>query len=245
MLGSVMKKLLILALWFTSFAVVPPVVAAPNNVVINELQCDGVDWIEIYNPTNVTVNIGQWILTDRNPAVSPPTGKHLFVFNTGSVIKAKSYRVIKQGTAGTNLKFGIGCQEQETIYLGMGSGVLWTEIDSINPPTFEAGSTYGRITDGAATWGNTLPTEKGANESLLPKLNGTGSFTCKANKKCSIALTATRNGTFSLTSPKTGVSLTSNGALTITARKKQTMNFSITMTNQNGSVNKSITVKFA
>jgi hypothetical protein len=48
------KKLLVLALWFTSFAVAPPVFAAPNNVVINELQCDGTDWIEIYNPTKPT-----------------------------------------------------------------------------------------------------------------------------------------------------------------------------------------------
>ena len=97
-----MKKFLILALWFTSFAVAPPVFAAPNNVVINELQCDGTDWIEIYNPTNLIVNLSGWILTDRNPAVASPSGKHLYVFTSGNVIQPKTHRVIKQGTAGIN-----------------------------------------------------------------------------------------------------------------------------------------------
>jgi hypothetical protein len=239
------KKLLVLALWFTSFAVAPPVFAAPNNVVINELQCDGTDWIEIYNPTNLIVNLSGWILTDRNPAVASPSGKHLYVFTSGNVIQPKAHRVIKQGTAGINLKFGIDCTRQETIFLGRGSGALWEEIDSVNPPPFEAGATYGRLTDGSATWGNTVPTEKAANTSMLPKLNGTGIFSCKANKKCSLSLTATRNGTFSLANPKTGVSLASGGALTITARKKQNLTISITMTNSYGSVNKTITVKFA
>jgi hypothetical protein len=239
------KKLLILALWFTSFAVTPPVFAAPNNVVINELQCDGTDWIELYNPTNLIVNLSGWIVTDRDPAEASPSGKHLFVFTNGSVIQPKGYRVIKQGTAGTNLKFGIDCTRQETIFLGRGSGVLWTEIDSINPPPFVADATYGRLTDGSATWGNTVPTEKAANTSLLPKLNGNGTYSCKANKRCTLSLTATRNGTFSLANPKAGVSLASSGALKITARKKQTITIGITMTNSFGSVNKTITVKFA
>ncbi len=240
-----MKKILVLALWFTSFAVMPPANAAQNNVVINEIQCEGTDWIEIYNPTNVTVNISQWIITDRNPADGYPTAKHLYIFNTGSVIKAKSFRVIKQGSKSYNLKFGIDCTRQETIYLGVGTGVLWTEIDKVNPPAFESGAGWGRIVDGEDGWGHTDPTDKAPNISLMPKLSGTGIFNCRVNKKCSLSLTATRNGTFALTSPKAGVTLKPSGAMTITARKKQTMKFSVTMTNQYGSVDKTITVKFA
>lgn len=239
-----MKKLLVLALWFTSFAFAPSANAADPLVVINELQCQGEDWIELYNPTNSTVDLSGWIIADRNPGQAFPSAKHVYVFTTGNVIKAKSHRIIRQGNLGINIKFGIDCTRQETIYLGYGSGVLWTEVDKVNPPAFEAGLTYGRLTSGGKTWGPTMPTEKTANISMLPVLNGSGAFTCKAKKKCTLALTATKNGTFSLTTPKTGVTLSNSGSLVITARQKQTMTIGITLTNQYGSVNKTITVKF-
>lgn len=239
-----LKKLLVLVLWLTSFALAPSVSAAEPKVVINEIQCTGTDWIEIYNASNVTVNLSQWIISDRNPADGYPTGKHLFVFTTGNVIKAKSYRVIKQGTASGNMKFGIDCTRQETLYLGYGAGVLWTEIDRINPPAFEPNASYGRLTDGGTTWGHTVPTEKAANKSLAPDLSSVSSFTCKLNLKCNLKLTATRGGTFALAAPRSGVTLTSAGNLSITARKtKQTLTLPITITNQYGSVEKTITVK--
>ena len=239
-----MKKFLVTVLLLVSALVAPPAKAAEPNIVINELQCSGTDWIELYNPTNVTVNLSQWIITDRNPADGYPTGKHLFVFNTGSVLKAKSFRVIKEGSTSSNMKFGIDCTRQETIYLGYGTGVLWTEIDRINPPAFHAGASYGRLVDGGATWGHTLPTEKAANQSLMPALSSASSFTCKLKLKCTLKLTATRNGTFALTSAKTGVTLSSSGTMTITARKKkQTLTLPISITNQYGTVEKTITVK--
>jgi hypothetical protein len=244
MLGNEMKKLLVLALWLSTFVAVPTASAANDLVVINELQCTGVDWIEIYNPTNSTVDLSGWILTDRNPADGYPTAKHLFVFSTGNVIKAKSHRIIRQGSLSINLKFGIDCTRQETIYLGYGSGVLWTEVDKVNPPAFEAGLTYGRLTSGGNTWGPTVPTEKTSNISMVPALNGSGVFTCKANKKCALTLTATRNGTFSLVGTKSGVTLSSSGKLTISARKKQTLSLDIELTNSYGSTTKKITVKF-
>ena len=240
-----MKKLLILALWLSSFGVLPAVNAAPNNVVINEIQFDGFVWIEIYNPTNSTIDISRWVITDRNPAEAYPSGKHLYVFTQGSVIKAKSFRVIKEGIKSYDLKFGIDCTRQETIYLGVGSGILWTEIDKVNPPAFEAGSSYGRLTDGGSTWGHTVPTEKAANESKLPKLNGTGSYTCRANKKCTINLTATRSGTFALSGTKAGVTLSSVGTLNITARKKQTLSIPVSISNSYGTTTMTLKIKIA
>lgn len=239
-----MKKFLVIILWLTSFTVAPTVNAAEQSVVINEIQCSGTDWIEIYNPTNVTVNMSQWIITDRNPADGYPTGKHIFVFNTGSVLKAKSFRVIKEGSATSNMKFGIDCTRQETIYLGYGTGVLWTEVDRINPPAFKPNASYGRLTDGGETWGHTTPTEKTANKSLMPDLSSASTFTCKLKLKCTLKLTATKSGTFALASAKTGVTLNSSGTLVISARKKkQTLSLPVTITNQYGSVNKTITVK--
>ena len=245
MLGSEMKKLLVLALWLTSFVALPPASAADDLVVINELQCDGVDWIELYNPTNATIDLSGWIISDRNPADGFPTAKHLFVFTTGNVIKAKSHRVIKQGTAGFNLKFGIDCTRQESIYLGYGSGVLWTEVDKINPPAFMAGLTYGRLTSGGNTWGPTVPSEKAANISTMPALSSPSTVSCKAKKQCTLYLKATRNGTFALKSAKKGVTLSSSGTLVISARKKQTLSLGVTITNSYGSVDKTITVKIA
>ncbi len=240
----IMKKFLILALWFTSLAVQPTANAVANTVVINELKCDGIDAIELYNPTNSRVDLSGWALTDRNPATENPTPKHVYRFTTGKVIEAKGYVVVRQNPVNTGLLFGIDCTRQETIYLGRGSGVLWTEVDRINPPAFEVGNTYGRISDGASTWGHTVPTIGSANENLLPKLVGKTSYTCKAKLKCTIALAATRNGTFSLAAAKTGVAVTSAGSLTISKRKKQTMTVGIKITNGYGYSTTTLQIKF-
>ncbi len=243
MLGTDMKRIIVFALLLSSLTVAPPAHAALPQLYINELQCSGVDWIEIYNPSNVQVDLSQWILTDRNLANGSVTAKHIFSFKTGVVIKAKGYKVVSQGSRVIDMEFGIDCTNQERIFLGKGTGVLWTEVDRINPPAFTAGATHGRTTDGGTTWDATYPTNGTANEPLLPKLNGSGSYTCRAMKKCTIALSATSGGQFELAVAKAGVSLTSGGALTITARKKQKLTLSVKITNQFGTTTKSVVVK--
>lgn len=239
-----MKRFLVVLVLLASVFTAPSANAAQDNLVINELQCEGSDWIEIYNPTQNTVDLTGWKLTDRDmtTAVTP---KHIFSFGKNSSIAAKAFKTIKQTGNVGGLPFGIGCTKQETIYLGYKIGYTWVTVDEIDPPSFIAGAAYGRSVDGAGVWAPSTPTENSANDSYLPKLLGPTTYTCKAKKKCVKTLTSSKNGTFQLKVAKAGVTLTPQGTLTITARKAQTFTLSIEVTNDYGSTNKTITIKIS
>ena len=239
-----MKKFLGVAILLASVITAPTATAAQDNLVINELQCEGNDWIEIYNPTANTVELFGWKLTDRD-MTGAVTTKHIYSFPKYSTIAPKSFKTIKQTANPGGLPFGIGCTKQETIYLGYKIGYTWVTVDEIDPPEFLASASYARSVDGAGVWAPATPTENSANDSYLPKLLGPTTYTCKAQKKCEKTLTASKNGTFSLKVAKTGVTLTQQGKLTITARKAQTFTLNIETTNSYGSTTKLITIKIS
>lgn len=236
------KKFLIPFALLSTFLGAPAASAAQDNLVINEVQCDGNDWIEIYNPTSSTIELNGWKLSDRDMTTAV-TAKHIYSFPRDSSIGPKKFKTIKQTSNPGGLPFGIGCTRQETIFLGYKIGYTWVTVDEIDPPTFLAGASYGRSVDGAGVWAPSTPTENRANDTYLPQLVGNGVITCKAKKKCSKVLSATKAGTFSLTSAKTGVTLTPQGTLTISARKAQTFNLGVSITNEFGETKKTITVK--
>jgi hypothetical protein len=238
------KKFLVAFALLISFLGAPTASAAQDNLVINEMQCDGNDWIEIYNPTSNSVDLTGWKLSDRDMTTAV-TAKHIYSFQKGTSIAPKAFKTVKQTASPGGLPFGIGCTRQETIYLGYKIGYTWVTVDEIDPPAFLVGATYGRSVDGAGVWAPSAPTENRANDSYLPKLVGTGAISCKAMKKCTKTLSATRNAAFSLTSVKTGVTLSPQGTLTISARKVQTFTLAIDMTNEYGSTKKTISIKIS
>ena len=66
-------------------------------VVINEIMyndsktSDSKDWIELYNPTNLTVNISGWIMSDEDST-------HQFIFPSGVNINSKGFLVVCKDT---------------------------------------------------------------------------------------------------------------------------------------------------
>lgn len=67
--------------------------AIPFNLVINEINfkshddMDAGDWIELYNPNSVDVDVSEWILKDDDDA-------HSFVLPVNSVVAARDYLVL-------------------------------------------------------------------------------------------------------------------------------------------------------
>lgn len=136
-----------------------PVKAVPlPKVVINEVDCDGNDWIEIFNRSKKAIDLSSYRLTDRIPSRAVAT--HLYAFPRGTVIKAKSRKVVQQVGAGKLLPFGLPCTGGETLRLvKVQANGTYKLIDSIAVPAIANGYSYGRKTDGSRTWTRTAKTK--------------------------------------------------------------------------------------
>lgn len=132
------------------------------SIVINEVDCDGNDWIEIYNRTKKTVNLTGYKLTDRLPARA--TINHMYAFPRGTKLKAQSRLVVQQVGTGIRLPFGIPCAGGETLRLvKIQANGTYKIIDSIAIPSIANGFSYGRKTDGSTTWTRTKKTKSQKN----------------------------------------------------------------------------------
>lgn len=129
-------------------ATLPP--AQQSSVVINEVDCVGTDWVELYNPTSLVVLMTGWQLTDD---LSNPD--HAYTFPSRLQLAPGAFLVVKTSDSGTGLPFGIAC-EQDTVYLVDPSGDLQ---DAVSPPAAQDGATWGRLPDGARNLEATAPTQ--------------------------------------------------------------------------------------
>ncbi|MHA1772491.1 MAG: lamin tail domain-containing protein [Candidatus Thorarchaeota archaeon] len=117
----------------------------PDLVVINEFLPDpdslySDEWIELYNPQDVDVNISGYFLDDI--AIN---GSNPYLIPKGTVIPAHGYIVFYKSTTGINLN-----TENDTVNLIRPDGV--TIIDSHEYNSTMNDISIGRATDGEATW---------------------------------------------------------------------------------------------
>lgn len=155
---STVVVVLVLALLPSLILGAPASSANPPNspIVLNEINCNGTDYIELYNSTNSPVDLENWVLTDDPLDQSPLRPSHRFTFGTGTTIAAHSHLVVYQGEAG--FPFGISCDDS-----------IWlvnpdTEaVDEIELPNVNAQDTFGRIPDGTGAWAMNDPTPGAAN----------------------------------------------------------------------------------
>jgi hypothetical protein len=134
--------------------------AASADVVLNEINCDGTDWIELANTSPDPADISGWVLTDAplngsgspltlpNPTTIPGNGHLAFVRNQPS-----------------SFTFGISCSD--TIRLGSPGPVLVDE-EALPNIDFDL-DTWGRVPDATGDFRHTFPTQGGAN---LPSPSG-------------------------------------------------------------------------
>jgi hypothetical protein len=132
-----------------------------SQVVMNEVYAAGVpgnlDWIEIYNVSDDTIDISGYKIYD----IGGTTGKDKKPFPGGTVIPTHGFYVIITDTAsaGLNDKFGLSGTSGETVWLENSTGTI---IDTVAFPPIGSDSSYARKPDGSLTWVKLTPATRGA-----------------------------------------------------------------------------------
>jgi hypothetical protein len=135
-------------------AVVFLTAGANAQVVINEIQSRGVagnlDWIEIYNPGDVAVNLGGYTIYDNGAGGATPT-KPKKAFPASATIPAKGFYVIITDTAdftGDPSGFGLSSSGEKVWLHDTLRGMI---VDTVTfGATATAAQSYGRSPDGGA-----------------------------------------------------------------------------------------------
>jgi hypothetical protein len=209
--------------------------ASEVSVVINEVDCHGNDWVELFNRGSNAVDISEWILTDKK--FSTKNLLHLYKFPTGTSLASHAHLIVQQtGVGDLQLPFGISCAKGGIVRLGQPiSPTSITLIDELAVPIVPVHTTYGRAIDGSNTKEFTLPTKRTKNKTALPIMLGAQSKICAKKKSCVISLRATQTTKFQLVKKPPGVSISSKGKLTISASKVMTATYQVKLINAVGS----------
>ncbi len=140
----------------------PPTKGEANSIlsiVMNEIFSRGVapdlDWIEMYNPNNASIDISGYKIYDIG---GQSGGKPKKVFPAGTIIAANGFFVITTDTTDAS-GFGLS-STGETAWLENANGNI---IDQIAFPAMPVATTsYCRIPDGSTTWQISTTITKGA-----------------------------------------------------------------------------------
>ncbi len=129
-----------------------PVDGDTANPVLNEIDCQGRDWVEIANPSKTkSLDLSGWILTDK-----PSDKSHDYAFPQGTRISPRDHFVIKAEDGGeAGFTFGIKCGSDELYLLTPDRD----EQDQTSLPDLPDDITWGRLPDMEGPWRQTLPTQ--------------------------------------------------------------------------------------
>ena len=127
-------------------------------IVINEVDCHGRDWVELYNPTDEVGGLEGYGLTD---ALETP--ERLYRLPAGSQIGAHGFLVVRQQDENDDgFEFGIGCAGDERVTLVSPGG---EPLDQVSLPVVGERYAWGRLPDGTGEFAFTTATR---GESNLP-----------------------------------------------------------------------------
>jgi hypothetical protein len=148
-------------------------VMASNQSVIADESGDFDDWIELYNGSEVPVNLSNYYLSDNNGA---PFKWQLpdVTMNPGGYLLFWADSNTEEGPLHTN--FNISAQG-EIVYLFRNQSNVLTLVDWVDMPAIPVDYSYGRETDAAPNWISfAVPTPNAANQIIdgLAELNNTG-----------------------------------------------------------------------
>lgn len=138
------------------------------------------DWIELYNASDMPIDLGNYYLSDdkehpqkyRLPSVSLAPGGY-YVIHSEYEIESDEQVI------GEALNFRISSQG-ETVYLSGKKGV----IDVVDVPAMDTNTTWSRLPDAGAEWGNTESTYCSSNDGAqqipdqieMPTFSAAGGF---------------------------------------------------------------------
>jgi hypothetical protein len=124
----------------------------PGEVTMNEVYSRGVagnlDWVEIYNPSSLPINIGGYKIYDGGGQGGTKEKK---VIPANTIVPARGFFVVVTDTnTSATILDGFGLSSAgEQVWLENASGTL---IDTITFLAMETTQTYGRYPDGGTTW---------------------------------------------------------------------------------------------
>jgi len=123
------------------------------------------DWIELYNPTGSSLDVGGMSLNDRPNNTVPR-----WIFPAGSIVPAHGYLVIYADAdlpvSSTNTGFGLQAKGG-AVYLFNRAPNSNQIVDSVEYGLQTPDLSIGRVPAGSANWGLTLPTPGAANVSAV------------------------------------------------------------------------------
>ena len=133
---------------------------APPEVVLNEIDCTGAPWVEVFNPTDAGVDIADWTLSFEGPS-----GVRTWTIPLGYFLVERGFLAWpgpREARMGFRFDFACGV---DTVVLRRPDG---TEVDRHTPAQTEANETMGRLPDGGA-WQATAYTRAATNAAPLPR----------------------------------------------------------------------------
>lgn len=129
-------------------------------VALNEINCEGTDWVELVNTSGSPADVSGWLLTDDPLDASPPRTDHRYLFPATTTIPSGAKLVVEKVAGG--FPFGVSCGG-DTIRLA--DGAAGSLVDQFVVPVLAAsGDTWGRFPDGTNSWVETAPTKGSVNE---------------------------------------------------------------------------------
>jgi len=120
-------------------------------IMMNEIYSRGTpqvdpDWIEIYNPSTVAIDVSGYKIYDSGGNTGAKPKKE---FPAGTVVPARGYYVIvTDDIVPVESSFGLSSGGEE-VWLEDGTGAV---IDDVKFPAFDVTQSYSRIPNGSATW---------------------------------------------------------------------------------------------
>jgi spore coat protein CotH len=119
-----------------------------NDLTISDEAGDFNDWIELYNPTNTTVELGDYFLSDNS---SSPTKWHFpeYTMQPGEFLLVWADRDLNDGPFHANFRLSAG-GEEVLLFKAEPDGIRW--VDGINFPTLPTDFSYGREDDAQIPW---------------------------------------------------------------------------------------------
>ena len=136
-------------LFVMSLTSMSPADASSTPVVVNEVHCQGNDWIELYNTSTTAFDLSGWGVSDKNP--NSASLRHRYMFLPKTMIGPKGYLVVEQkGLGSLQLTFGVSCAGGESIRLFKSiTSASFETVSEIYVPKIPKKSTYGRLPNGS------------------------------------------------------------------------------------------------
>jgi len=229
-------------LFVMSLTSMSPADASSTPVVVNEVHCQGNDWIELYNTSSTAFDLSGWGVSDKNP--NSASLRHRYMFLSKTTIGPKGYLVVEQkGLGSLQLTFGVSCAGGESIRLFKSiTSASFETVSEIYVPKIPKKSTYGRLPNGSGAFGLTTSTKRRSNVAPASTLMSSTNLKCSPQKSCAFKLVASNDGKFQILKADKGVSISAGRTLHFAKHKRGTYVVLLKMSSASGSKNVSLSV---